>query len=139
MAASSGELARDFFERFWNRRDAAAFDEISHPESMSYQPDGRAMTAQQFRDAQYPEFLKAFPDLHVEIEDVLEDGDRAVVRWFARGTHHGDGMGCKASGQEIGFRGMTWFVFRDGRVVEGWNCWDQGGLMQRIGGAAPAA
>jgi steroid delta-isomerase-like uncharacterized protein len=139
MAASSGQLAREFFERFWNKRDATAFDDISDPDSMSCLPDGTEMTAQEFRDAQYSEFLKAFPDLHVEIEEVLEDGDQAVVRWFARGTHHGDGMGCRASGQRISFRGMTWFVFRGGKVVKGWNCWDQGGLMQLMSQAAPAA
>ncbi len=138
MAAGCGELAREFFERFWNQRDAAAFDEMSAPESMSHLPDGTTITAQQFRDAQYPAFLGSFPDLHIEIEDVLESGDRAVVRWFAKGTHGGDAMGIPASGRNVGFRGMTWFQFRDGRIAAGWNCWDHGGLMHQLAQTAAA-
>lgn len=139
MAASSGEIAREFFERFWNRRDVTAFDEMSDPTSMAYQPDGTAMTAQQFRDVQYPEFLKAFPDLHIDVEDVLESDHQAVVRWLATGTHSGDGFGSRATGQKVAFRGMTWFTFHNGKVGSGWNCWDLGGLIQRINQAAPAA
>jgi len=129
MAAGSGELAREFFERFWNQRDATAFDEMSDPESVSHLPDGTTITAGRFRDEQYPAFLDAFPDLRLEIEDVLEDGDQAVVRWLGKGTHRGDGMGISASGQNVEFRGMTWFKFRDGKIVAGWNCWDHGGLL----------
>jgi steroid delta-isomerase-like uncharacterized protein len=139
MTASNGELARQFFERFWNQRDPSTIEDLSAPESVAYHPDGSQSTPQEFRDTQYAAFLDAFPDLHIKIEDILESRDQAVVRWVASGTHKGDGMGIKASGQPIEFRGMTWFTFRNGKITKGWNCWDYGGLMQGLWRSAPPA
>jgi hypothetical protein len=40
----------------------------------------------------------AFTDLHVDIHDVLQDGDKAVARVSFVGTHTGEFMGVPASG-----------------------------------------
>src|SRR5262245_43731883 len=34
--------------------------------------------------------LRAFPDIHYTIEDLVAEGDRVVVRWTWKGTHTGD-------------------------------------------------
>jgi predicted ester cyclase len=59
----------------------------------------------------------------------VADGDRAVVRWSAQAHHEGELLGIAPSGREIRFRGMTWMVFRDGKIVEGWDSWNLGGLL----------
>mgnify|MGYP003579349745 CR=1 FL=1 len=33
-------------------------------------------------------------------------------------------------------RGMSWQRFEQGRIVEGWDTWNVGGLMERLGAAA---
>lgn len=132
MSERCGELARQYFERFWNQRDLAAFDELSDANAVAYQPDGAVTSARQLRDVEFPELLKAIPDLQIHVEDVITSGDNAVVRWKATGKHTGDGMGFKASRQSIAFAGMTWLVFRDEKITTGWNCWDQGGLMKAL-------
>ncbi|HEX6984512.1 MAG TPA: ester cyclase [Planctomycetaceae bacterium] len=137
MSERNAELARRFFQEVWNERRAETIDELVHPGGVAHHTNGELTSAEQFRDIVHKRFLDAFPDLHIEIEDVLAAGDQAVVRWSANGTHLGDGLGVKASRQKVAFRGMTWFVFRDGKIVEGWDCWDHGGLLQALWRAAP--
>lgn len=88
---------------------------------------------------QFREFFRTlttvFPDIHVTILDVIEEGDKATVRWEARGTHTGDGMGLRATHTAHVFRGMTWMVVRNGQIVDGGDCWNQAGLLARMAAA----
>ena len=34
--------------------------------------------------------------------------------------------------QDVIAQGMTWLTFRDGRIVEGWDAWNQGALLERL-------
>jgi len=61
------------------------------------------------------------------------DGDRAVVRWHARGTHRGDGLGgMLPTNRKVDFRGMAWLTFRSGVIVEGWDSWNLGRLLESL-------
>ena len=44
-------------------------------------------------------YFAAFPDLEVELEDEIAEGDRVVIRYAWRGTHRGDFMGIAATGR----------------------------------------
>jgi predicted ester cyclase len=65
-------------------------------------------------------FLAAFPDLRVEVEATVAQGDQVVVRWSATGTHRGDGLGFRPTHEAVTFRGNTWVHVRDGMLREGW-------------------
>ena len=38
----------------------------------------------------------------------------------------------KPQGRRLSFRGMTWFGVKAGRIVEGWDAWNQGGLVESL-------
>ncbi|HEX5123430.1 MAG TPA: ester cyclase, partial [Rhodanobacteraceae bacterium] len=78
------------------------------------------------------QLLGAFPDLGVRVEEIIAAGDNAVIRWNAVASHEGDDLGIRASHQRVRFRGLTWMKFRDGRIVEGWDAWNQGALIQQL-------
>jgi steroid delta-isomerase-like uncharacterized protein len=137
MPERPSELARRFFEEVWNERRAEAIKEFAHPQAVAHHTNGELTSPEQFRDIVHKRFLDAFPDLHIDIEDIVEHGEDAVVRWYVTGTHLGDGLGIKASRQRIGVRGMTWFKFKDDKIREAWECWDHGGLLQSLWRAAP--
>jgi predicted ester cyclase len=56
----------------------------------------------------------------------------AVVHWACEGTHEGNGLGFPATGRKVSFRGMTWIRFSGDKMVEGWDCWNQGGLIESL-------
>ena len=84
-------------------------------------------------------YLAAFPDLAIEVEDVIADARKAAVRWIATGTHRGDGLGFPATGESMRIQGMTFLTLKGGLIVEGWDSYDQHGMLQQLGmTAAPA-
>ena len=84
----------------------------------------------------YGQILGAFPDLHVAIEDAIGELDQVVVRWRMTGRHRGNFAGIEATNLAIDVRGMTWLRFADGHIVEGWDSWNQGGLIAHLRGSA---
>jgi predicted ester cyclase len=53
------------------------------------------------------DFLTALPDLKIEIDGIVCDGDDVVVRWSATGTHTGAGLGLEPTHEPIAIRGIT--------------------------------
>ncbi len=76
----------------------------------------------------------AFPDIHVEIEDIVVEGDTAAVRLRVTGTQNGVLMGTiPPSGKHAVWSGMDFLKLSDGRIVERYGVRDRLGLMQQIG------
>lgn len=75
----------------------------------------------------------AFSDMNMTIEDAFGSGDRVVVRWSGTMTHRGDGFGVPATGKVVRLVGITIARIENGKVVEGWDSWDQLGMLGQIG------
>src|SRR5690606_10596320 len=69
-------------------------------------------------------FRGAFPDLHIEVEDMVAEGDKVTARCRVRGTHRGDALGIAATNKEIDFTGITIARIKNGQLIEGWNSFD---------------
>ena len=81
-------------------------------------------------------FLRALPDLNVEIEDELVDGDRVAIRVSGNATQQGGYHGRPASGRPVALSGTAIYRIEDGRIAEAWVNWDTLGIMEQIGGFA---
>ena len=69
-------------------------------------------------------YRSVLPDLRIEVEDQLLDGDRVASRWVARGTNHG---------RRATLTGITISQIRDGKIVEDWTVSDTLGLVRQLG------
>lgn len=136
-ATSNATLARRWFEEVWNQRKDATVLELFGAESVGHMEGADALGPSHFLTMR-ASLLTALPDLRVIVEDVISEGAQAVVRWSARGTHKGAVAGIPASGHGAEFRGMTWMKFANGRIVEGWDSWNQGRLLEELRVAAVA-
>ena len=79
----------------------------------------------------------ALPDVHIRIEDTIVDGCKAAARVVLEGTHLGEGLGVPATGRRVTITGIVIIRVAHAQIAEGWNSWDQLGLLQQIG-AIPA-
>ena len=77
--------------------------------------------------------LAAFPDLHYETDELVAEGDTVVQRFTITGTHGGEFMGLPASGRPIRFSGVSFFLLKDGKIVEHWGLQDGLTLMIQLG------
>jgi predicted ester cyclase len=120
MTSENVALVRRWFEEVWNQRHEQFIDELMTTHSVCYTDDGPMTGPAEFKARQYEPFLAAFPNLHVEVEDVIGQDDQVVVRWTAAGTHSGAGLGFAPTHRPVTFRGMSWIVIRDGKFQQGW-------------------
>ena len=77
--------------------------------------------------------LRAFPDLHLIIEDQLVEGDRAAFRWSATGTHTGPLGAAPPTGKSVALDGLIIDLMANGKVRERWEQWDQSLMLQQLG------
>ena len=127
----NAELARRWFDEVWNQRRDATVLELLDPKIHGQMEGLEVRSPEDFLKARAG-LLDGFPDLAVTVEDVVSEGDQAVVRWSASGTHRGGGLGIPPSDRRVSFRGMSWLVFSNGRIVKGWDAWNQGQLFQEL-------
>src|SRR5262249_32792073 len=120
-----------WFHEVWNERRDATVGEIMHPDCLAHMEGGEGRGPSDFLAAR-ASLLEAFPNIGVSVDDPEADGDRVIVRWGGTATHSGPGLGIAATSKDVAFRGMTWMTFRDGLVVEGWDAWNLGGLLENL-------
>lgn len=63
---------------------------------------------------------RAFPDLQVDVEILVEGKDRIAWQRRLRGTQQRDFMGFPACDREVMWRDMITSRFRDGLIAEEW-------------------
>jgi steroid delta-isomerase-like uncharacterized protein len=84
--------------------------------------------------------LAAFPDLRMDVEDVVSDGDKVVARVRLTGTQHGDFAGIPATDKRVDAQLVDIFRFGDdGRVAEHWGVMDQLTVLQQLGAVPEGA
>jgi steroid delta-isomerase-like uncharacterized protein len=119
-------------EEMWNRGDDAAVEELISPDMVEHGAFGAGTGGREDARATVARFRAAFPDLVLEAEDLIAEGDRVVLHWTGRGTHDGEFMGMPATGAAITVRGLDIYRVSDGQVVEHWGYPDVPGLMSQL-------
>jgi predicted ester cyclase len=76
---------------------------------------------------------EAFPDLRMEIEELLIENDLAATRLTFSGTHMAPWAGAEPSGEHVSMAPMMFFRFEDGKMVELWEVDDQLGFRRQLG------
>jgi len=118
----------NFVETVWNGRDYAAASELF---SESYvNPFGTGPSA---RVEPIRRYHQAFPDLHLEVEELVVAGDTVMLRMTFCGTDTGGYLGRPPTGRPV----EEWVVdimhFEGDKVVSEWIGADKLGLFIQLG------
>lgn len=100
---------------------------VTH-DGMPGQAPGLAGVKQTFQ-----ELRRAFPDMKVEVKDIIAEGDKVVGRFVVSGTNTGSFMGMPATGKTFTYDEIVIVRFKDGKIVEHWAEMDSLGMMQQLG------
>jgi steroid delta-isomerase-like uncharacterized protein len=132
MSAENKALVRRWFEEVWNHGRADAITKMLAANAVVHGlgPDMKGPEAFKPFHAAYRD---AFPDVKITLEDMVAEEDKVAFRWTAVGTHRGHGLGFAATGKQARFGGMGIIRVENGKLVEGWNTFDQLGMMQQLG------
>lgn len=138
MSEENKALVRRIIDEAWNRGDLDVIDEAFAADYQEHNPRPGQETGIEGYKGGISMLRAAFPDLSLDLQDIVADGDRVAVRYVLRGTHNGQMMGLPASGKRVESDGMVFARFQGGQVVERWGVQDMLTLLQQIG-AFPAA
>ncbi len=81
----------------------------------------------------YAGLLKGFPDLGIEIEDIMAQGEKVAHRFTFQGTHRGEFLGIAATGKTVSASGMQINLFSGGECIEVWSVHDSYRFLSQIG------
>jgi hypothetical protein len=124
-------IVRKTFEAI-NKQSLASLDKLMAPDFVLHmhtrQTQGWEVNRQVVEDE-----IKAFPDLHVAIEDIIAEGDEVCVRLQETATHTGEYRGLAPTGKKLSYTVVAiWRIVED-KIVEGWITYDQMDFLKQLG------
>ena len=132
--AANKALLRRFYKDVYVDWDMAVVDDVVSPRFTSHDwPEG-ATGPQAFRKY-YAALRSAVPDARYEVDDLIAEGDRVVVRWRLLGTHEGDFRGIAPTGRAITLVGIAIYRVDQGKLIERWVVSDLYGMLEETAAA----
>lgn len=115
-------------------------DELVKPDATIRTPLPIAATGAAALKEIFTKLHQLYADLHVAVEDVIEEGDKVVSRNTVTGIHQGEYMGLPATGRSVTYDEIFIFRLADGQIAETWGVVDVVSQMKQLGliGAGPA-
>ena len=84
-------------------------------------------------------FRASFPDVHMEVVDLVAEGARVAARFTCSGTHLGEWRGHPPSGRRFRVDEVYFFEFADRRIARAWGLEDTHRRLRQLGLEASAA
>jgi predicted ester cyclase len=79
-------------------------------------------------------FRGSFPDMHMEIVDLIDEGDRVVARFACSATHTGEWRGHAPTGRRFERIDEVYFFTFDGdRIADAWGIEDTLERFRQLG------
>ena len=127
-------LVRRFLDEVVNHGRLDLIDELWTPEMIWH---GGSMGEVKGRAAYRRMVLAAvggsFTDMHLDVKDVIADGDKVVVRFTNSGANTGPFMGQPASGKKAVWEGIGIYRIENGQIAEAWFSEDILGMFTQLG------
>jgi steroid delta-isomerase-like uncharacterized protein len=107
-------------------------DEVFEPDVKQHTPF-EATGTQTLKEMVFARLYRAFPDLHITVDDLIEEGDKVVERDTVSGTHQGEYMGVPPTGRSVAYNEIFIMRFANGRIAEIWGVVDVLSQMKQLG------
>jgi steroid delta-isomerase-like uncharacterized protein len=134
MTDVNKDVVARFYEQLWNRGNLDAADELVATDYVRHDlRPGEAPPGPNGQKAVAATFRAAFPDVHLELEALVAEGDLVAARWTMTGTHTGAWGDVSPTGRSVRFCGVNFFRIADGKIAEIWNLRDDLGLREQLG------
>lgn len=133
--ASNKAIVLQFYEEAWNKQNLSIVDKTHAPGWRHADPSNPTdiIGGPEGNKARLREVMKAFPDVHFKIEDVVAENEKVVVRFTLSGTHKGDFAGQKATDKRVSIDGIIIHRLENDKIIEDWVVRDTLSLLQQIG------
>ena len=124
------EIVTEFFLKGYNENDYDVVEKLLLEEYYDHSP----ACARSAKDA--INILKIvenmFPDMRVEIIDLIEENNKVVGRFKFSATHSSEYMGVKATNKKIEWEAIEIFRIENEKIVESWGYWPDAEIKEKL-------
>ena len=132
MDLDSGTRLREFATRYtaaWCSQNAASVAAFFSPTGSLTINGGTPAIGRTAITASAQEFMSAFPDLAVAMDDLVNQGNRVLYQWTLTGTNTGPG----GTGHRVRISGVEdWRIGSDGLVAESRGSFDSAEYQRQL-------
>jgi predicted ester cyclase len=129
-------VVRAWFKEVWDEGREEAIDRLADPDCVIHGLGGPGAPPMRgtapFKEL-FRTFRQALGDLQIAVDRTVTEGDTCAAYCRVKGQHVGDALGMPITQRPVEFNGVTITIVRNGRIVEGWNCFDFLSMYQQIG------
>jgi steroid delta-isomerase-like uncharacterized protein len=112
-------IVRRLFNEVWNAGTLDAIEELYAADYVAdYRPYAPLRRGHDAIKGMVQRAHAAFPDYHEELEEMVAEGDKVVVRLTITGTQLGQWGPLPPTGKQVRFEEIVILRLRDGKVVE---------------------
>jgi len=127
------QLVERGFQRLMNNGELALADELVSADFFNHEAPPDAPRGPAGLRGMVTMLRTAFPDLHIEIAELIAEGDKVVARTTLQGTHTGPYMGIPPTGRRFVQDQIHILSFADGKAIEHRAVRDDLGMLQQLG------
>jgi steroid delta-isomerase-like uncharacterized protein len=112
---------------------STAIDELFAPDAVIHTPAPSDAIGRQAIKEVFARLHRAFPDLHITTEDLIDEGDSVAGRNSVTGTNRGEYMGRPPTGKTVTYEEIIILRFAGGRIAESWAVVDVLSQLRQLG------
>ncbi len=121
------DIIRQWIEA-WLKRDLATLDRLF---AHNYTVNDRFIGTEGVKQA-VEFFHSALSDLSAELEEIVAEDNRVVIRWTVRGIHIGQFMGQEPTGKPLELKGINIYQVLEGQIVANHEQTNMAEVIQRL-------
>lgn len=133
VTGADERLARRLVEEVFTQGDLAVVDELIAHDDVDHSSTPLERASLAVVKDRVTVLRRAFPDLHLIVEDQIVEADRVVTRSTVRGTHAGESSASHPPAVGSCSSSSTSPRSDDGRIAEYWAVVDTHSLLQQLG------
>ena len=133
MSAEENKRVVERFAEEWNKGNLEAVLALVADNVVDHNPMPDQAPGKEGMKQSFAMFKNTFPDLKLNNDFVIAEGDRVVDHGIARGTQKGELMGIPASNKPVAIEYTDIYRVANGKIAEIWHVEDMAGMMQQIG------
>jgi predicted ester cyclase len=120
MSETNKAILRRVYEEVFGRGSLAAVDETVAADFVGHQSAGAGGPGREGVKKVVTALRNSFPDIEVQVEELLAVGDKVVGRWKLTGTQAKDYMGSAPTGKPVTITTIDISRVVDGKLQEVW-------------------
>jgi steroid delta-isomerase-like uncharacterized protein len=131
--AKNADTMKAFYKEVLNGHNLEAIDKYCAASFKDHNPDPGFKGDLKGLKANFKALFAAFPDMKVEVKQVVEQDDVVVARVIMSGTQKGEFAGMPASGKKFKIQGIDMVkINKDGKATDRWGNFDNATMFQQL-------